>query len=752
LDKKAHENRLLDEQMQREMDHNIQVYKIDKVALRLQAKQTIEKRGRLKNPGEGLPENILKYPISMQTTAMIYTSSVTTGERKRSKSATTTRQVPKVTRPMTGKARPQTSGSVLKLFESARMDYKHGEWKRAEDGLKELLSKVSQQGGPDVKNTKRMSSRPKSARPTRHSAFPVSSAFSECDSDGDADLVSDTELEKIFGEDVTREVVGKSTVPGLDSKRKQERSPSRAQSRPSSPKKKVVTIPQPQPVLKEEGKAEKPIVVKEKPLVASKVDKPVVAKEKPRAQSALKKEPAKVEKPVVKSVPQAVPKAEKPVVKEKATVKPVPSKAPKEQNEVTKPVPKAQEKVVETVDEDIPEAIIQEVKEKEPDVPIEDSYGDDFETEKVPLKDEKSTGNLAKEPTSKSNLSKSNPSLAHIDSNKSTQSLGRSVPDLQKSSGSVKNASKPVTPKSSTSQLKSQDKLVNKESVGKDVKKSSVDLKKSNQALARSVPELAKSQEPLKDSNETKAEPITETAKSSSNLKKSSPAIARSVPELSKSQEPLKDSKESKSEPTTEQVKSTSNLKKSNQSLSRSVPELSKSAKASQQKLGSQPALQKSTENVEKTSKSPEDPKEAVVNQEPETERKPSRPVSARQSRDQLDQSPIPVRPTSARQSQANLSDPSEPQKSNPELKKSDHPYVTKSTSKLSRSTDKLAPEGQKAVAMKSSLANLTDQSKKSQPDLKTSQYTFDNNGISKSVKDIYGVSSRKSSTKGIDF
>ncbi len=75
---------------------------------------------------------------------------------------------------------------------------------------------------------------------------------------------------------------------------------------------------------------------------------------------------------------------------------------------------------------------------------------------------------------------------------------------------------------------------------------------------------------------------------------------------------------------------------------------------------------------------------------------------------------------------------------------------------------DKLAPEGQRASVAKQSLVSLAAENQlkassrvlaepnsgKSQTN--PSQYTFDSNGISKSVQQIYGGGSKRSSTKGL--
>lgn len=48
LDKKEHEEKLLGQQLDRELNHDIEVIRINKIALRMQTKQVIEKRSRLR--------------------------------------------------------------------------------------------------------------------------------------------------------------------------------------------------------------------------------------------------------------------------------------------------------------------------------------------------------------------------------------------------------------------------------------------------------------------------------------------------------------------------------------------------------------------------------------------------------------------------------------------------------------------------------------------------------------------------------
>ena len=48
LDKKEHEEKLLGQQLDRELNHDIEVSTINKIALRMQTKQVIEKRSRLR--------------------------------------------------------------------------------------------------------------------------------------------------------------------------------------------------------------------------------------------------------------------------------------------------------------------------------------------------------------------------------------------------------------------------------------------------------------------------------------------------------------------------------------------------------------------------------------------------------------------------------------------------------------------------------------------------------------------------------
>ncbi|KAJ3323869.1 hypothetical protein HDV06_006458 [Boothiomyces sp. JEL0866] len=239
LDKKAHEEKILGQQLERELDHDIEV------VLRMQARKTTEKRNRLQQPGEGIPEHIVaKYPVSMQKTALIYTASnplhsteaallnrlkdqspsklAALGTNKKQVQA----RLKKIkerrshTAPSTHHEKPLVlkNLSLVALFEQAKREYQAGKLKSAEENLRTLLKNVAAKTVPssakidtdDEKKTSRKitrSKRPKSARPTRNSAFPVSSAFSECDSDGEVEFEEDSFLEDLESLDITPKTI-----------------------------------------------------------------------------------------------------------------------------------------------------------------------------------------------------------------------------------------------------------------------------------------------------------------------------------------------------------------------------------------------------------------------------------------------------------------------------------------------------------------------------------------------------------------
>jgi hypothetical protein len=479
----------------------------------LQAKRVIEKRSKLKTPGEGIPESkahVLKYPVSLQTTALIYSSNTTNQDRKRSKSAGV-KPSRKVSRPQTAKQRPQSSATVLKLFESAKRDYKQGQWKRAQDGLKDLLDKVSKQGGQEVKTrfVAKPYNRPKSARPTRHSAFPVSSAFSECDSEGEMDLVSDQELEKIFGEDVAREVVAKSTVIGLDKKKEKlnSRPQSRASTRPSSPIKKPVTIPQPQPSVQQEvrkvvpeknSSKKRPVSAKKQnPLVSAaakenqlpevqtnvsnreitatiSADPPQAQKDVPIPPSSnssgspngTKEEPQKELEQVVEPI-ASVSEVQESLVNEENGQ---PAEAPELASaviDIVEYVPEelVDEKIMEPsndshqgLEETLPLEIVQP-DYSEPNVDQQESYKDDFDQQ---VEEEPAETMETIPPKSVENVEEQKDTLPDV--TKSSRSISSSVPDLTKSNHGSQPllSSRAELSKSSNSLSRSQGKLESK--------------------------------------------------------------------------------------------------------------------------------------------------------------------------------------------------------------------------------------------------------------------------------------------------
>ncbi|KAJ3255082.1 hypothetical protein HK103_006625 [Boothiomyces macroporosus] len=220
LDKKAHEEKILGQQLERELDHDIE-------------------------PGEGIPEHIVaKYPLSMQKTALIYTSSnplhstdavllnklkdqppsklaaLGTNKKQVEAKLKKLRERKSHTAPSSHheKSMLVRDSSLVALFEQAKKEYQSGKLKNAEENLKALLKSVAAKSAPSTpkpdtddekKQNKKIprSKRPKSARPTRNSAFPVSSAFSECDSEAEEEFEEDGILEDLESLDITTNVV-----------------------------------------------------------------------------------------------------------------------------------------------------------------------------------------------------------------------------------------------------------------------------------------------------------------------------------------------------------------------------------------------------------------------------------------------------------------------------------------------------------------------------------------------------------------
>jgi hypothetical protein len=593
--------------------------------LRLQAKRVIEKRSKLKTPGEGIPESkayLLKYPVSLQTTALIYSSNNSHQERRRSKSAGV-KSTRKASRPQTAKQRPQSSATVLKLFESAKRDYKQGQWKRAQDGLKDLLDKVSKQGGGEAKTrfVAKPYNRPKSARPTRHSAFPVSSAFSECDSEGEMDLVSDQELEKIFGEDVAREVVAKSTVIGLEKKKEKlhSRPQSRASTRPSSPIKKPVTIPQPQSVIQQEALKVVPEKQKSKKRpVSARKEKPVgssVAKEK--QVPALKKNPSQKDPKSLEasrdSPPRNVQEVPETIVVQSASVAKELSESKKNLEKEAKELELPRNAVL--MEDKVQESLVTQTNE----VPVElIEYTNDCSTTEKPSED--------------------------------TQI----IPSDDQVQESI------VNPQSDSPHALEEAVVV--DPVQQEVTEELVDQKMSyNDDFDQEVEEKI-----VANVESTSVEEKTEEKNTQTNVKRSSHSLSSSVPDLTKSNRA--------SQP---ELSSRAELSKSSHSLSRSQ------AKIQESKSKSNSAVKLPNERI----------------------------LSPKPSQDRLAEKKDSKSTTSLNQ-------------------------IAKAKSQQSL---REAPAG----SVRNSSSSLTN---KVQP----IQYTFDSNGLSKTVQGIYGDGSKKGSTKGM--
>lgn len=139
---------------------------------------------------------LAKYPISMQTTAIIY-------------SAAPFAFVPQLTTKPKVKHR-STNGPPNKPLVNfaAKVDYHPGPTHSTHD---QPMRKVTAK------------SRPKSARPTRNSEFPVSSAFSEVNSEVDyeVDNASNFDMENIVDKEAAKLVIADSTVLMVPSQAKQ---------------------------------------------------------------------------------------------------------------------------------------------------------------------------------------------------------------------------------------------------------------------------------------------------------------------------------------------------------------------------------------------------------------------------------------------------------------------------------------------------------------------------------------------------
>ncbi|KAJ2993917.1 hypothetical protein HDV02_001995 [Globomyces sp. JEL0801] len=202
LDKKAHEEMILEQQLDRELDHDLE-------------------------SGEGLTPDmasyVAKYPVSMQKTAIIYSNSANTelaSSNKQKKEAANKRAAMRTRKLATKK--PETApvimtgavhnSSLTELFEKAKSEYQTGKLKSAEDNLRSLLKSVAAKNGTDKKIATKSRARPKSARPTRNSTFPTTNGFSECDSDQEVTQPGDFELDDIVGPADALEIEQKSTV------------------------------------------------------------------------------------------------------------------------------------------------------------------------------------------------------------------------------------------------------------------------------------------------------------------------------------------------------------------------------------------------------------------------------------------------------------------------------------------------------------------------------------------------------------
>ncbi|KAJ3341979.1 hypothetical protein HDU91_000604 [Kappamyces sp. JEL0680] len=203
LDKLRNEERLSGQQLKRELDHGIE-------------------------PGRDNPEYLTKYPISMQTTAVIYTAvPPLPGTSRKHKSNT---------KATSKSAKHEREASLVELFETAKSEYRPGKHEESDEGLRSILKTAvpkpdgPQDGGPggEKKPTSTRIIRPKSARPTRNSAFPVASAFSEAGSDGESDI-NDYEVDGLVDGETAQEVVATSTIVGPAAKPSQKP----AKSKPS---------------------------------------------------------------------------------------------------------------------------------------------------------------------------------------------------------------------------------------------------------------------------------------------------------------------------------------------------------------------------------------------------------------------------------------------------------------------------------------------------------------------------------------
>ena len=165
----------------------------------------------------------------MQTTAIIYSESPSSTYAQVKKRSVSTKKNQVVhQKPVVISSQ---RNSLTHLFEQAKAEYQSGKLKQAEEKLRSLLKSVAEKTvtviAPNDEKRKNSNSsttsthqqpqkrklRPKSARPTRTSTFPVSSAFSEVDSDNEGDNAqSDYEVDGLVDDEAQKEVLAKSTV------------------------------------------------------------------------------------------------------------------------------------------------------------------------------------------------------------------------------------------------------------------------------------------------------------------------------------------------------------------------------------------------------------------------------------------------------------------------------------------------------------------------------------------------------------
>jgi hypothetical protein len=148
----------------------------------------------------------------------------------------------KTPRPQTAPAiKASRSDSVTQLIEKTKAEYRVGNIKNVESNLKAILKKVGSKGSekqrPESSTTWKAKSRPKSARPTRFSAFPEATTFSECESEMGVDSADDFEIEKLVDEQDILDVVSKSTVVPINGEPGSSRPASAKSNRPKSAQK-----------------------------------------------------------------------------------------------------------------------------------------------------------------------------------------------------------------------------------------------------------------------------------------------------------------------------------------------------------------------------------------------------------------------------------------------------------------------------------------------------------------------------------